>query len=452
MTEADLVLDHAIYSKALEILMNPVNEELRKFVVIRMGGFHTKCISLAVIGKRFKDAGLKDLVVESDILGKSSIDRALAGKEYNYAMRVHKAIYAALWRIKIDTIEGYVYNEHSQVNVLSTFLESHELKALIENPSHENLTNCREVFSPMLQLIEDFDKTIKDTVTYGPTAAFWQSYLETVQTLLDFHKSIRVGNWDLHLQSMQRMLVWFFAYDRPNYSRHLSYCWSSFLNLHNTYPKLHQEFKKGNFAIRRVHGKFNKLPPDQVIEQTINREQKGSGGIKGFSTTEGTVQHWILSSHAISAINADLRETYLTRSHDESKPKDLGKSRIAFDEEKVQKCYETIGTWKNPFKESDNLNGLASGVAAPEEIVEDLLSASSKGKVQFEDFVAKRIETNEIPFYDPIKKLKLKTFTSLQEVKKVKVNGQSFAIKSDRQTFPGCYWCNQSVALTSRKS
>ena len=142
-------------------------------------------------------------------------------------------------------------------------------------------------------------------MTYGQTAAFWQSYLEMVQTLLDFHKSIRVGNWNLHLQSIQRMLVWFFAYDRPNYSHHLSYCWSSFLNLHNTHPKLHQELKKGNFAIRSVHGKFNKLS-SKVMEQTINSEQKGSGGSKGFSTTEGIVQRWILPSHAISVINADL--------------------------------------------------------------------------------------------------------------------------------------------------
>ena len=42
LTEADLVLDHTIYSKALEILMNPVNEEYRKFIVIRMSGSHTK--------------------------------------------------------------------------------------------------------------------------------------------------------------------------------------------------------------------------------------------------------------------------------------------------------------------------------------------------------------------------------------------------------------------------
>ena len=35
------------------------------------------------------------------------------------------------------------------------------------------------------------------------------------------------------------------------------------------------------------------LAPDQVIEQTINRDQKCSGGIKHVSTSKGSVQRWV---------------------------------------------------------------------------------------------------------------------------------------------------------------
>ena len=35
------------------------------------------------------------------------------------------------------------------------------------------------------------------------------------------------------------------------------------------------------------------LPPDKVIEQTINKEQKGTGGIIGSSTSIGSVQRWV---------------------------------------------------------------------------------------------------------------------------------------------------------------
>ena len=36
---ADLVLDHAIFTKALDILNDPANEDLKVSISIRMGGF-----------------------------------------------------------------------------------------------------------------------------------------------------------------------------------------------------------------------------------------------------------------------------------------------------------------------------------------------------------------------------------------------------------------------------
>ena len=69
LSETDVVLDQAIYAKAVEILQNPTYIDLKRFVVLRMGAFHTACIFIAVIGKRFADAGLRDLIVEARFLG-----------------------------------------------------------------------------------------------------------------------------------------------------------------------------------------------------------------------------------------------------------------------------------------------------------------------------------------------------------------------------------------------
>ena len=46
-----------------------------------------------------------------------------------------------------------------------------------------------------------------------------------------------------------------------------------------------------------------------MIEQTINRDQKGLGGIIGISTSTGSVQRWVLSSHDTSTLTADFRES-----------------------------------------------------------------------------------------------------------------------------------------------
>ena len=73
LDETDIVLDQAIYSKATEILSNPVNSSLRKFIVLRLGAFHTTYLFFSTIGKCFADAGLKDWILESSISSMSCL-------------------------------------------------------------------------------------------------------------------------------------------------------------------------------------------------------------------------------------------------------------------------------------------------------------------------------------------------------------------------------------------
>ena len=73
--ETDVVLDMAIFSKAVEIFMNPRYIDLKDLIVLRLGAFHTMCIFIAVIGKRFGDGGLRDIIVESNLLGEVQLIR-----------------------------------------------------------------------------------------------------------------------------------------------------------------------------------------------------------------------------------------------------------------------------------------------------------------------------------------------------------------------------------------
>ena len=63
--DVPVVFDQAIYAKAVEVICQR-SEELSR-VVKRLGAFHIACTLLAVIGKRFRDAGLKDIIIESEI-------------------------------------------------------------------------------------------------------------------------------------------------------------------------------------------------------------------------------------------------------------------------------------------------------------------------------------------------------------------------------------------------
>ena len=192
-------------------------------------------------------------------------------------------------------------------------------------------------------------------------AMFWQSYLVMVQILLDFVKSIRLPDWNLYLQSTERMLIWIHAYDKINYARHFSYYWYSQQKIQNKFPVIYQQFQQGNFSTRRTKGKFNMFPPNQVIEQTINKDQKGPEGIIGISTSQGTMQRWVLSSHNTATLIADLRKS-LNLGIGNSTAKDLNLKRIRFDEKAVKRCFELINSWTNPFTKTSNIFCLSSGL------------------------------------------------------------------------------------------
>ena len=63
LTTIVCVFDQALYAKAIEITWKHVDKF--KNIILRMGVFRTVCNLLSTIGKRFQDAGLRDLCVQS---------------------------------------------------------------------------------------------------------------------------------------------------------------------------------------------------------------------------------------------------------------------------------------------------------------------------------------------------------------------------------------------------
>ena len=81
------VYNQVIYVKAMEIQL----KELEKFssLFLMMGTFPILLMFLEIIGTRFKDAGMRDTFIQSQIVPEGSIDSVLLGKPYNRAIRAH---------------------------------------------------------------------------------------------------------------------------------------------------------------------------------------------------------------------------------------------------------------------------------------------------------------------------------------------------------------------------
>ena len=73
----------------------------------------------------------------------------------------------------------------------------------LNNP--ENFEQCVEKSRPLLELYEEFEQLFSN-LEENPMAAFWNSYLDMIQTLWDVIKSIKNGDWDWHMYASEKIL------------------------------------------------------------------------------------------------------------------------------------------------------------------------------------------------------------------------------------------------------
>ena len=116
-----VVMDQALFAKAAEIAWK--QKELFPNILLRMGTFHTICNALSILGKRFRDAGLKDICIEAGIVAEGSINGVLDGKHYNRAVRVHKYIYEALMRLAWEEFLLWAEDNQEASTTIEAFVD-----------------------------------------------------------------------------------------------------------------------------------------------------------------------------------------------------------------------------------------------------------------------------------------------------------------------------------------
>ena len=138
------VFDQAFSAKAMEVYWK--HKELFCGLVIMMGGFHLLLMLLGVMGSRFGNAGLRELAAQSDVLAEGSVDKALNGKQYNRAVRLHKCVYEALLRLLLKEFQSSVPSLPD--------LNLEQLKLELNQEEFERVMNSREFrkFGEQLQV------------------------------------------------------------------------------------------------------------------------------------------------------------------------------------------------------------------------------------------------------------------------------------------------------------
>ena len=68
--------------------------------------FQTITMYMHILSKRFSNAGLRDVLIQSDIIAEGSLDKALSEKMYNRGIRAYKLKYEAIiCKVMLDYVE-----------------------------------------------------------------------------------------------------------------------------------------------------------------------------------------------------------------------------------------------------------------------------------------------------------------------------------------------------------
>ena len=136
------------------------------------------------------------------MLGPSTVCSVLSGKHYSRGVCAHKAAMEALFRTLWRKFEVWL-NEHDKeattctdFSILLDVLRKGNFKPI----TFKELLHCPG-FMALHKTFYHFCSTLQSSV-----AKFWLSYLEMVQVLLMYLRSMRMADWKLHLHCLRKIL------------------------------------------------------------------------------------------------------------------------------------------------------------------------------------------------------------------------------------------------------
>ncbi|CAH1997909.1 unnamed protein product [Acanthoscelides obtectus] len=114
-----------------------------------------------------------------------------------------------------------------------------------------------------------FYTKLKQLKNNGPTAKLWVQYIEAVLIVLRFIEAERLGNWDLHLDCVRRMLPLFHPAGHFQYAKAAQIYLQDMVLLQDIMDpqEFHQFATQGYFTIHRSDKAWSGIWSDMTIER-----------------------------------------------------------------------------------------------------------------------------------------------------------------------------------------
>ena len=163
------------------------------------------------------------------------------------------------------------------------------------NQLHEAMPNSLTDLSPYNWL----SQKSKDSTSF----LYWKCVIDLQVLILLYVRSIREGNFKLHVEVLFKLLIWFFMFDHCHYTRWLTVQWFDLYTIESKFPDLYNYFSKGNFSFQKSNREFSRMGLDQIHEQN-NKIIKGAGGASDLLNKEddSALLRWELCSPELARV------------------------------------------------------------------------------------------------------------------------------------------------------
>ena len=341
-------------------------------LVMMMGPLHTEMAFMNTVGDLLKDSGWTRIITNAEVARSGVAESLVFGHDVVRAKYAHQLTASALYKLQNQA-----------------YMNFNEWCLKIERES--------------------------------PTFQFWSIILKMELVLFAFLRSFRSSNFQLYLDSMEKMIPWFFALDHFHYARWLSVHISDMTMLETTNSGVYEAFNEfGCFVVSRSKRSFSSMGLDQRHEQH-NKDIKGDVGVLGLTEDQDKLQRWMVCGPEVARAVAEFEsssvlqkeETTTFRHHEQT---------LAFQKrfsKHVNSMTEEFQKLGNPFMDfyGEELVQISTRDIIDGAVVKTVRTIEDLGKQAYNEFIEERIKSSRKEIEDPVKKNKIPLFSTICRAK-----------------------------------
>ena len=365
-------LDMGLYlpAKKLQMARNDLNHP-----ILRPGELHIVMAMLRTIGAYIDSSGIDMCWIESELYGPSTVKQILEGNHVKRGEKAHMITLQALFALYLDEFlktlpELRQCLENLSREVIEAFKEGDKEKIERAHQCFVDGISSSKVIEKMLE----FDAANNRS----PLFVVMRHYMCMIMEMFAFIRSVRSGNWKLHLITLEQFTKYFFAHDRLNYSRMIPLYLAEMASLEASDPSIHQEFMNGNWVVNKNNRvSFCAVGADNALEH-LNRSMKVSGGLVGITQNESARAKFFLIAPELARLSSEAKSMAGVSLHTPEQHHTLSAAIVAREDKGVQQLIAAIKSFTNPFSVSkdsasnNDLYNLVTKVVMSKEIKYDL--------------------------------------------------------------------------------